>query len=168
MNKFMIFVAGAIVGSFVTWKYMSAKYEQGYWEDEYCYDEEPIQGEKVEELKEEAKSENDWGSYKTYAKKYSNEEGDDEKPMAAKPYVITPDEFADGEYNQMTLICFADGVICYDDEEPVPGEEVEELVPENIQSHFGEYEEDTVYVRNDEQELDIEVLKDLRSFKDMD
>ena len=63
------------------------------------------------------------------------------------PYVISPDEFdeLDG-YTPISLTYFADGVLA--DEYGVIVDNVEEIVGDGL-NHFGEYEEDAVYVRND-------------------
>lgn len=44
---------------------------------------------------------------------------------------------------------------------------VDEIVGEESLDHFGEYEEDTVYVRNEELETDFEILKDDSNYRDM-
>ena len=50
------------------------------------------------------------------------------------------------------------GVLVDDNEEQV--DNVEELVGEGSLKHFGEYEDDSVYVRNDERKCDYEILLD--------
>ena len=50
------------------------------------------------------------------------------------------------------------GVLVDDNEEQV--DNVEELVGEDSLKHFGEYEDDSVYVRNDERKCDYEILLD--------
>ncbi len=78
------------------------------------------------------------------------------------PYVISPDEFdeLDG-YTPISLTYFADGVLA--DEYGVIVDNVEEIVGDGL-NHFGEYEEDAVYVRDDAKRCDYEILKDERKY----
>lgn len=78
------------------------------------------------------------------------------------PYVISPDEFdeLDG-YTPISLTYFADGVLA--DEYGVIVDNMEEIVGDGL-NHFGEYEEDAVYVRNDAKRCDYEILKDERKY----
>ena len=46
-------------------------------------------------------------------------------------------------------------------------EDPEETVGPDIESHFGEYEEDTVYVVNDEHGAYYEICRDLRNYSDV-
>lgn len=83
-----------------------------------------------------------------------------------KPYVIHPDEFGD-EYNVVTLVCYNDKVVTtYDTGEVLTDEEVEKLVGLDSLSRFGEYEEDSVFVRNDSIKLDYEILRDEENYSD--
>lgn len=78
------------------------------------------------------------------------------------PYVISPDEFdeLDG-YTPISLTYFADGVLA--DENGVIVDDVEEIVGDGL-NHFGEYDDDAVYVRNDAKRCDYEILKDEREY----
>ena len=83
-----------------------------------------------------------------------------------KPYVIHPDEFGD-EYNVVTLVCYNDKVVTtYDTGEVLTDEEVEKLVGLDSLSRFGEYEEDSVFVRNDSIKVDYEILRDEENYSD--
>jgi len=78
------------------------------------------------------------------------------------PYVISPDEFGELDgYTSVSLTYFADGVLS--DEYGAVVDDVEEIVGDAL-SHFGEYEEDSVFVRNDAKRCDYEILQDLRTF----
>lgn len=81
------------------------------------------------------------------------------KPTGAETYVISPDEFGEiEEYTKVSLFYFEDGTLA--DEY---GEVVEEIVGDGLE-HFGEYEEDSVFMRNDAKRCDYEILRDLRTF----
>lgn len=83
-----------------------------------------------------------------------------------KPYVIHPDEFGD-EYNVVTLVCYNDKVVTtYDTGEVLTDEEVDKLVGLDSLTRFGEYEEDSVFVRNDSIKVDYEILRDEENYSD--
>lgn len=78
------------------------------------------------------------------------------------PYVISPEEFGELEgYTPVSLTYFADGVLSDEYGEVV--DDVEEIVGDAL-NHFGEYEDDSVFVRNDAKRCDYEILQDLRTF----
>ena len=78
------------------------------------------------------------------------------------PYVISPDEFGEMEgYTQISLTYFDDGILS--DENGVIIDEPEDIVGDAL-DHFGEYEEDSVFVRSDPKRCDYEILRDLRSY----
>lgn len=78
------------------------------------------------------------------------------------PYVISPDEFGELDgYTKISLTYFDDGILS--DENGVIIDEPEEIVGDAL-NHFGEYEEDSVFVRSDPKRCDYEILRDLRSY----
>ena len=82
------------------------------------------------------------------------------------PYVISPDEFGTNEdYDTISLIYYADGVLTNDADEVI--DNVEEIVGKKALNSFGEYEEDSVFVRNDLIKVDYEILRDLDTYEDM-
>ena len=95
------------------------------------------------------------------------EEEEYEKPIVHdKPYIIPPDEYGlDHEYDQIGLTLYSDHVLADDMDEVV--ENVEELIGYDALNHFGEYEEDSVYVRNDKLKAEYEILLDLRKYSDI-
>lgn len=83
----------------------------------------------------------------------------------ALPYVIAPEEYGEREdFDKKSWTYYADFVLA--DEE---GEIVS--VPEDIigdaLAHFGDYEDDSVYVRNEETECDYEILKHEKTFSEI-
>ena len=83
-----------------------------------------------------------------------------------RPYVITPDEFGEiYEYDTISLRYYADKVLT--DEDDVVITNVDEIIGEDSLTHFGEYEDDSVFVRNDEMKADYEILLDLRKYYDI-
>ena len=83
-----------------------------------------------------------------------------------KPYVIEPSEFGELEdYDKISLTYTDDGVLLDDMYEIV--DDIEEIVGEDSLEHFGEYEEDSVYVRNNTKKCDYEILLDRRNYQEI-
>lgn len=82
-----------------------------------------------------------------------------------RPYVISPEEFDDNdEYNVISLTYYADGVLTDDMDEPIDPEDIDDLVGKDFADHFGEYEENSIFVRNDAMQTDYEILRDLQRY----
>ena len=90
---------------------------------------------------------------------YEEKKGGSEPMKNDVPYVIPPDEFGnDDEYDLIGLTYYANGVLTDDGDYPI--EDTDLVVgPEALKS-FGEYEEDTVYVKNDERKCYYEICRD--------
>lgn len=195
----IIFAAGAVIGSLVTWKVIKTKYED-------------IAQEEINSVKEEytrlmvsmKKKLNDSATYKdsddneddeseedtddfddSTMKNYneiikgyrsSNEEEDnqnekkgDEKEedndgvsYMKAPYVISPDDFGSVPgYNVEPLDYFADGILA--DGWGVKLD-IADTIGEDAVNHFGDYDDDVVYVRNEQTELEYEVTRDPRTY----
>lgn len=82
-----------------------------------------------------------------------------------EPYVISPEEFDEKGYNLQTLIYYADGYLTDDMDFPIV--DIDGTVGEDAVNHFGEYEDDSVFIRNDNTKIDYEILADSRNFKDI-
>lgn len=182
MNKLVVFVAGAAIGSLVTWKLVKAKYEQ-------------IANEEIESVKEvfqkrysekfilnetqsepNGDTETDPEAVKAYNElleklKYANIDVDElltkkgGSTVIDKPFVISPEEFGeDPNYATESLTLYADGVLTNEADEII--DDIEDLVGEDSLTHFGEYEDDSVFVRNDNLQTDFEILRDLDTYKE--
>ena len=77
------------------------------------------------------------------------------------PYIISPSDFGeDDEYEVITLVCYADGVITESDNGEIV-DDVEGAIGDcDVRAHFGEYEDDSVFIRNEERKVDYEILRD--------
>lgn len=85
---------------------------------------------------------------------------------APGPYVISPEDFGSTfEYDSVALVYYADGVLVDEDNNVV--EDAESLIGDEALDHIGEYEPDSVHVRNDEKRCDYEVLLDERKWSDV-
>ncbi len=98
---------------------------------------------------------------------HSKEEKEIEEAMEkCKPYVISPDDFSEiDEYTIKSLTYYTDGVLT--DERGKVITDVDNLIGKESLDHFGEYEEDCVYVRNDELNTDFEILRDYRAYSEI-
>lgn len=184
MNKALWFAAGVTIGSVVTWKFVKTKYEQ-MAQEEIEFVKERFE-KKYGEVKEDKSDDimlpgsNEKPSISEYASmldelryskgaevkenKTENEEEDDD--MDDEPYVISPDEFDEHEdYEVETLTYYADGVLTDWYDEPI--EDVEEYIGKDALNRFGEYEKDTVYVRNDVHKSDYEIQRDTRKYSEV-
>jgi predicted DNA-binding protein (UPF0251 family) len=93
------------------------------------------------------------------------EEPKEEKKTS--PYVIPPEDFGtNAGYEEISLTYYADGVVADDDDNAMSDEDIEETIGHESLKHFGEYEDDSVFVRNDDMRTDYEILQDERRYKD--
>lgn len=179
------FVLGATVGSVVTWGIVKKKYEQIAQEEfksmEEYYSKRQKETADTEATDDDESNEPDESQvtvedvYDEYASKltdegytsYStiNEAKGGKKSMNDKPYVISPDEFGEKEdYDTVSLAYYADGVLADENNDPI--HDVDEIVGRESLNTFGEYEPDSVYVRNDLMMTDYEILLDERRYID--
>lgn len=176
IKYFVTFTLGAAVGSVAAWGFLKSKYEQLAKEEieeirEYYHQK------RIDEVKKEV-VELDENQGNKYFDKYedltnaytSNSEEDTEQEggseaMCDAPYVITPEEFAaDDEYQSESLTLYACGTLTDDFDNPI--EDVDAMVGDAL-DHFGEYEDDSVFVRNDQYKCNYEILKDVRNYEDV-
>lgn len=94
---------------------------------------------------------------------YSNTKGDE--TMHDRPYVISPDIFGDNpDYNKVSLTLYSDGVLTDEDDHVINPGRIDDLIGEESLEHFGEYEEDSVFVRNEARMTDYEILLNMSKF----
>lgn len=213
----LAFVAGAAVGSAITWKLLKTKYEKIAQEEIDSVKEVfSRRAETIEETMEEAEDETDipeessaakvaeLKSYKDVVKDYSaafkdgmdsgiNEPSDDisnaikkkaeeiindcddivkgvvkKGAVKSSHYIITPNEFDEGDNEVVTLVYYADGVVVNTETTDIMSEkEIDECVGLDSLDHFGEYEDDSVFVRNDKEDIDYEILRDENRYSDL-
>lgn len=171
MKNVFIFVAGAAIGSAVTWIFIKKKYEQLAQEEidsvkEVFAKRNRSESGEPETVTEETPkfSEEEYDKYESIANTYADSTNDRVNDFA--PKVITPDEFDEFEdYDKFSLTYYADGVLT--DENDCLIEDVEGTVGVESLTHFGEYEDDSVFVRNDRLKCDYEILLDLRTYSDV-
>jgi hypothetical protein len=84
--------------------------------------------------------------------------GEDLKP----PYIITPSEFGEEDYEEIELTYWADNVLS-EDRDII--EDPDDVVGTEALHSFGQYEDgDVVYVRDDRKRIDYAILRDYRNY----
>lgn len=168
-----IFTTGAAIGSAIAWYLTKTKYEKILQEEIDSVKETfARRQEKLDEEREAADKAKNKADISEYADKIRecgydygglSKEYEQEEMKVDKPYIIPPEELGtlDG-YSQITLLYYADGILADEDGELV--DDVENIVGLDSLEHFGEYEDDSVCVRNDRLKVDYEILLDLRSY----
>ena len=178
MNRVYVglsFIAGALIGAatavLLTKDYYEKKAEDRADEEIESVKEmmkkreerlETITNEQVEKRAYEIISER-YGNPGETEKKENKKE--DETMAEERPYVIDPSEYGDLDYKQVSLNYYDDGVLTYENDDVI--DDIDSLVGKDSLSHFGEYEADTVYVRNDRLRIDFEILADTRRYEDI-
>lgn len=192
MKNLLCFVAGAAVGSVVTWKLIEKKYKD-LADEEIESVIETFKNRKPRITKDEVKETvekviNKWKEPKetvediVTAEGYSieNEEEIDEDDESnytvnidndvevVTPYVITPEQFGEyNEYGTKTLTYYADNVLTDEIDNPITLDEMVTMIGPDALDHFGEYEDDSVYIRDETNEMDYEILKSEKMFSEI-
>ena len=183
LTSFFMFAAGAVIGSCVTRQAMDQKYRQMADEEiesmrEYFSN----KSKKIEHVElEDNDEEDETETYEVAEKDIRDYEGvlekvnysgyttvstkEVEKDMTG-PYVITPEEFGElKEYETIELTYYADFVLADNRNNPI--EDVDDVIGLDSLDHFGEYEDDSVFVRDDERKIDYQILLDPRKYSDV-
>lgn len=177
----LMFAAGAAIGSAVTWKIVKTRYERIVREEiesvkevfadrladvQNTSEESDVQinWDELEDLDEEDEEDDDLNDYDRVVNKYTNKKGGAEN-MGTKPYVINPYDFGEiDDYRQFELTYYADGIL--EDEDYNVVNDADELIGEDSLNTFGQYEDDSVFVRNDHLRADFQILKDYRTYEE--
>lgn len=180
----LAFALGAAVGTAASWRILKVKYEQiaqeeidsvkGYYSEKYA------QNIRNEETKTEEESLNDAESkldekYSDYStilngNRYSRSNYNVEKKTVGvpgeAPYVIAPEEFGELDgYSTISITYYADQVLADDADHII--NDVDDTVGFDSLTHFGEYEDDSVFVRNDRRKCDYEILLSQRKYSEI-
>lgn len=188
MNKlyvFLAFVAGGVCGVLGTKTYFEDLYRRQYEEDlesvkkvwTYKKPAEEDAKEDDESVLVKGNHENEMYQYAKILQKsgyinYSDTPVDTSEMTAPEvytppenykdPYPIPPDILGSDGYDQITLFYTEDKVLLNEDDTKV--DNIEDVVGLDSLNHFGEYEEDVLYVRNERLRTDYEVLMDPRTY----
>lgn len=181
VKDLFIFVSGAAVGGALTYFFfktkIEAKYQEMYEKDKEGFErmakqlENDCMAASINLNKEDRKKANDIIENEHYNEESDIEEEVKELGKTDFSKIIKPEEFDefcdDDDWNEpISLYITCDGVVFDDDENEV--EDPDLLLVPNIESHFGEYERDCVYVRNFETRTDYEILRSLKTWKEVE
>ena len=166
MSKALYFLTGALLGACATYSLLKRKYEK----------QTQMEIDSVKKYFREWKDSD--VAYKIYSQKTENEERPiitekeqeqerimDDDITCQFPYVISSDSFGtfDG-YDTVTLTYYSDGILAELDDEIV--DDISDTIGLESLNHFGEFEDDVVFVRNNRLSTDFEVVKDLRTYEE--
>ena len=171
MNKehILAFLAGAVVGIAVTWKALKTKYERLAQKEINSVKEKFAK--RYPKERSEIMADDDatelYNQYKAEIESYAAQEEKEEEggvEYMPKPRIIAPEECGDiEEYDVVSLSLYSDGVLA----DSITGEiveDIENVVGSDSLHHFGEYEDDSVYVQNDRLKTYYEILMDNREY----
>ena len=177
MNKtvtaVLAFVAGAAIGVVASGSFFKTKYERianeeiASVKEVYSKRNKKDIPETMEESEEpdEPADPQEMEEYVEMASKYMKK---GEPVPKDRPYVISPDDFGErDDFDTVSLTYYADGVLAHDDDTVIEKEDIDEMVGVDSLTHFGEFEDDSVFVRNNEMGIDFEILLDNRNFSDV-
>lgn len=188
----LIFVFGASLGAVVTWKFLDLKYKNLAQKEidsvKESFDKWKKDIARGQKLADEAKSKPAISEYtekmaelgyktdytknniSNLSKQIDFEEYSKydmaENGVIEEPEIIPPDEFGENEeYDTVSLLYFADNFLTDENYELVL--DLENTITEEALDHFGEWEDDSVFVRNDRLKIYYEILKDQRYFEEV-
>lgn len=184
MKNLFIFAAGAAIGSVVTWKVVEKYYKDLADEEiesviETFKNREKENKKAVEEKVEDKETEKENKRKKKDKEKHAklvNSLNYGEADISTvedklinksvedivSTMIISPEEFGEkDEYDTKSWMLWHDGVLTNEFDEIV--EDPESIIGDAL-SHFGEYEDDSVYVRNNDTQTDIEILQSEKEF----
>lgn len=192
MINTIMFITGVALGSLVTWKYVKTKYERIAQEEidsvkdafntqKCALKENELENTEANEVEDtETEAEAEMRDYNDIASRYANttvssSTKNEEKGggmcvsvNTERPYVISPDDFGELDgYETATLTYYADGVLEDDYYIVIEESEVDNMVGVDSFNHFGEHEQDTVFVRNEKLKTDFEIQRDLRKYSEI-
>ena len=187
LSSVIIFCGGVFIGGFLTWDFFKTKYEKIADEeiasvketfehrepraDKNCKVEEALKGNDeyinvspgVAERIIKIIDSNGYRNYSNTAIETDKKGGTADMELK-QPYVITPEQYEDNvDYTKVSLTWYNDEVL-EDDWGNVL--DPDDVIGSDALKTFGQYEKDSVFVRDDDEQIDYEVLLDTRSYKE--
>lgn len=174
------FILGIGVGAYVTYVYIKDMYaaiaqeeinsvKEAYAEKAKSIRKENITEDEKKEKADKAKNKPDISEYAAKIKEsgYTNySEMSQEDNDVEAPYTIVPEDYGENdEYETISLTYYSDGVLTDEDDEVITNPS--ELVGRDFASHFGDYEDDSVFIRNDNRKIDFEILMDYGTYQEV-
>ena len=187
LSSVIIFCGGVFIGGFLTWDFFKTKYEKIADEEIASVKEtfghrepRPDKNYNVEEapkgndayinvspgVAERIIQIIDSNGYRNYSNTAieTDKKGGTADMELKQPYVITPEQYEDNvDYTKVSLTWYNDEVL-EDDWGNVL--DPDDVIGSEALKTFGQYEKDSVFVRDDDEQIDYEVLLDTRSYKE--
>lgn len=176
LSSVIIFCGGVFIGGFLTWDFFKTKYEKIADEEiasvKETFEHRVSRPDKDCKVEEELKGNDayvniiDSNSYRNYSNTAieTDKKGGTADMELKQPYVITPKQYEDNvDYTKVSLTWYNDEVL-EDDWGNVL--DPDDVIGSDALKTFGQYEKDSVFVRDDDEQIDYEVLLDTRSYKE--
>ena len=176
LSSVIIFCGGVFIGGFLMWDFFKTKYEKIANEEiasvKETFEHREHKSEKDYEIEEDLKAKAayiniiDATGYKNYSNVpiETDKKGGTADMELKQPYVITPEQYEDNvDYAKVSLTWYNDEVL-EDDWGNVL--DPDDVIGSEALKTFGQYEKDSVFVRDDDEQIDYEVLLDTRSYKE--
>lgn len=176
LSSVIIFCGGIFIGGFLTWDLFKTKYEKIADEEiasvKKTFEHRESRPDKNYKVEEELKGNGayvniiDSNSYRNYSNTTieTNKKGGTADMELNHPYVITPEQYEDNvDYTKVSLTWYSDEVL-EDDWGNVL--DPDDVIGRDALATFGQYEDDSVFVRDDDEQIDYEVLRDTRSYEE--
>lgn len=176
LSSVIIFCGGVFIGGFLTWDFFKTKYEKIADEEiasvKETFEHREPRPDKNYEIEEALKGNNayiniiDSNGYRNYSNTSieTEKKGGTADMELKQPYVITPEQYEDNvDYTKVSLTWYNDEVL-EDDWGNVL--DPDDVIGSEALKTFGQYEKDSVFVRDDDEQIDYEVLLDTRSYKE--
>ena len=174
MNKALYFLLGVGVGAAGAYFYIKDKFEQ--------YAQEEIDSVKEayhmnnEKLPEETSLEMDEtvaeriiknNGYVNYSTKIERPADPVHKPFSEEPEIISEEDYGElEEYEKVTLTYYSDGILADDLSDEIV-DDAESKVGTDYIKNIVDDGEDVVFVRNDIEKTDYEIVKSLQTYKEV-
>lgn len=187
LSSVIIFCGGVFIGGFLTWDFFKTKYEKIANEEiasvKETFEHREPRPDKNYKVEEELKGNDayinvspgvaeriiqiiDSNGYRNYSNTAieTDKKGGTADMELKQPYVITPEQYEDNvDYTKVSLTWYNDEVL-EDDWGNVL--DPDDVIGSDALKTFGQYEKDSVFVRDDDEQIDYEVLLDTRSYKE--
>ena len=166
------FLLGAGIGSVVTWKLVETKYKKLAQEEidsvREVYSKKEIA--LANEVKKahaclEANTKNDKvPSYQHIVEDMGYAAESEEEEGVSNVYVIPPESYGELDYEEVSLTYYADGYLADDTGDLI--EDIDGTVGLDFDEHIGDFEDDSVHIRNERLKTDFEILASNSKYMD--
>lgn len=187
LSSVIIFCGGVFIGGFLTWDFFKTKYEKIADEEiasvKETFEHREPRLDKNYKVEEALKGNDEYinvspgvaeriikiidsNGYRNYSNTAieTDKKGGTADMELKQPYVITPEQYEDNvDYTKVSLTWYNDEVL-EDDWGNVL--DPDDVIGSEALKTFGQYEKDSVFVRDDDEQIDYEILLDTSSYKE--